>query len=466
MLTHNFNIILNELPKKSYSIVYMQLIMDILLICPQPKDILLTSYEERKTSLFHKIMLRLTLINKNLSLPILAALTPKKHTVLLQEGTYDDIDFDMNCDIVGITYTTFDALCAYKIADEFRRRGKTVVLGGWHASALPEEAKNHADCVVIGEAEDIWHNLLDDYEKGKLKPFYKQIQLIDPKKIPIPNFNLYKNNVSLGIQAARGCSIGCEFCAETNAPLRNVFRPRPVENVLEELRLKPQKSISFYDSSLTTNLNYTKSLFRGIRDLGLNKHFACYGNVNVLARDEELLKLANDAGVIQWHMGLESVIQESIDEVGKRSNKVEEYSLAIKKIHDYNMTVFSNFMFGFDNDPKNIGNITYDFVKELDIDIVDAIILTPFPGTPLFNRLEKGGRILTKDWSKYDSEHVVFEPKNMSPEDLLENAKTFFKKYYSVTNILKRTLKSIDLGFTLSTYVAFGNLSMATKRYV
>jgi len=410
-------------------------------------------------------MVRLTALNKNLTMPILAALTPKDHNILFQEGTYDDIDFDVDCDVVGITYTTLDALCAYKIADEFLSRNIPVLLGGYHASALPDEAKQHADSVVIGEADCIWPQILKDIENDTLKSFYRQEKPIDPKMIPIPIFSLYSKNAALGIEAARGCPVGCEFCAISNACFGNIFRARPVENVLEELRLKPQKSISFYDPSLTTNPEYAKSLFRGIRDLGLNKHFACYGNVHVLVRDEELLKLASDAGVVQWEIGFESMSQKSLDGIGKKTNKVDEYALGIKKIHDYNMMVLGDFVFGFDGDTQDIGDRTLNFVNSTDMDIPDAQILTPFPGTRLFRRLELEGRIISKDWSKYDFEHVVFEPKNMSPEELFSVSKDFFKKSYTKRNITKRTIRGINLGYAAFTTVALENLAMATKRF-
>ena len=411
-------------------------------------------------------MVQLTSFNKNLSLPILAAITPKNHTVLYQEGTPKDIDFDADCDIVGLTYTTLDALCAYEIADEFRRRGKTVILGGYHASALSEEAKQHADSVVMGEAEETWPQLIKDLENDMLKPFYKQEKPVNLERIPVPLFSLYPENANLGIQAARGCPVGCEFCAITNAQFRNIFRPRPVEKVLDEIRLKTQKNMSFYDPSLTTNPEYSKSLFRGIRDLDLDKNFACYGNINVLARDEELLELANEAGVIQWEIGFESVEQKSLEIIGKNSNKVEEYAEGIRKIHDYNMMIVGDFVLGFDGDTPNIGDETLDFVNSNDIDVPDAQILTPFPGTPFFNRLEKEGRLLTRDWSKYDFQHAVFQPKNMSPDELLDITKGFFKKAYTKRNILKRSIRGINLGFDTFKTVALENLTMSTKRYV
>ena len=440
--------------------------MKILFICPQPKDLLLTTYEKKKTSLFHKIMLKLTSINKNMSLPILAAVTPREHTVMLQEGTFDEINFNIDCDIVGITYTTLDALCAYKIADEFKRRKITVILGGYHASALPDEAKQHADAVVIGEAEEIWPQILKDFERGKLKPFYKQDRPTDPRKIPIPLFEMYPKNASLGIQASRGCPMGCEFCSITNARFRNIFRPRPIEDVIEEISLNPQKNISFYDPSLTIDPSYTKALFKGIKDSGINKKFACYGNINILAKDDELLKLASEAGVIQWEIGFESIIQKSLNDIGKKSNRVKEYAKGIRKIHNYNMMILGDFVFGFDNDPPDIGDKTLEFVNDSDIDIPDVQILTPFPGTPLFNRLENEGRIITKDWSKYDFEHVVFKPKRMTVEELYENAKIFFKKSYKKTKILKRVIRGINLGYDTFVVVLFENLTMSTKRYI
>jgi len=373
-----------------------------------------------------------------------AALTPEKHSVEIVEGNLGNINFNKKYDLVGITCTTLYAYSSYEIADEFRRRGVPVVLGGWHASALPEEAKRHADSVVIGEAEETWPQLLRDVEMGKLKPFYIPERPVDPKLIPHPR-NIYSKLAITGIQATRGCPYGCGFCSVTNMKFRRVFRMREIDDVIEEIRSHPGKLFNFQDSSMTINVEYTKQLFRKIK--GMNKRFCANGNVNTLGKDDELLKLASEAGCTSWFIGFESICQDSINSIGKKTNRVENYISTIKKIHDYGMIATGSFIFGFDYDTIDIFEKTDKFVNKSEMDAPSAHILTPYPGTPLCERLNSEGRILTRDWSKYNHENVVFQPKHMTPEELQINTVRLYKKWYTTSNTLKRITKSMKFGF-------------------
>lgn len=376
----------------------------------------------------------------------MAAITPEKHSVKVISEMYEDIDYNKKYDAVNINLLTPYASHAYKIADEFRKRGNTVILSGFHASALPNEAKQHADSVIIGRGEESWPILLRDLEKNKLKPFYRPIKMLDPKLIPPTRMDLPKSFILVGgIEATRGCPNRCKFCQESNIAGGSTFRTRPVENVIEEIRSMPQKALIFYDASLTIDPRYTKSLFKEMR--GLNKKFSCCGNIDVLSTDEEFLKLANEAGCTTWLVGFESISQKTIDYLGKKTNKVKDYASAIKRIHDHGMSVVGSFMFGFDTDTLDVFDKTSKAINDWEIDLVDFSLLTPLPGTPLFNRLEKEGRILTKDWPKYTLQNVVFKPKNMSKDELLDGVKRISTEFYSTQNIIKRTTRGMRLGF-------------------
>ena len=178
----------------------------------------------------------------------------------------------------------------------------------------------------------------------------------------------------------------------------------------------------------------------------LNKKIFCNGNSDVLARDKELVRLSKEAGCVSWLVGFESVSQKTLDEIGKTSNRAEEYFQAVKNIHGHGMAVIGSFMFGFDSDTKDVFDETLKTIKELEIDVADFCILTPVIGTPVFNKLEKEGRILTKDWSKYDMKNVVFEPKNMTPEELLQGVRRMYAEFYSTSYTVKRVVKSLRLG--------------------
>ncbi|RLF34310.1 MAG: B12-binding domain-containing radical SAM protein, partial [Thermoplasmata archaeon] len=371
----------------------------------------------------------------SLTLQQIAAITPKEHLVEIVDERYEKINFNKNYDVVGISCLTYNSIRGYEIADIFRKKGTKVVFGGYHASLLPHEAKQHADSVVIGEAEITWPILLRDLEKGMLKPFYRADKLIEPEQIPAARHDIGSYNpFTEAIQASRGCPVGCEFCAmqKIEGP---IFRGRPVDNVIEEMKTIKAKNIFFADASLTINPTYTKKLFQKMKEI--NKKFECFGNINILTKDDELLRLASEAGVSTWYVGIESISQKNINAAGKTTNKVKEYSNAIKKIKDHGMMITGFFMFGFDGDTPDIFDKTLQAMIKWKIDEASFSILTPYPGTRLYERLEKEGRITTKDWSKYTEGHVNFIPKNMTQEQLLQGMKKIATEFYSYPNIIK-----------------------------
>ncbi len=418
---------------------------------------------DSKYGFFDKTLLNAFSILPTLYARMIAAITPKKHSVTVVNERYAKINFRETYDIVNINFTTSTALRAYDIAEKFRKKGITVVLSGLHASALPQEARKHADSVLLGWGEVNWLQLLEDFERNRLKPVYEPGKYDDSVYIPPTNVELPGFVVSGAVEATRGCPYKCDFCPETNIPGGRHFYARPVEDVAAEIKALPQRTFTFYDLSLTINPGYTKSLFRKIR--GLHKRFSCNGNADVLASDIELVRLSREAGCVSWLVGFESLSQQTLNEIGKDTNKVEEYAKAVKNIHDNGMIVVGSFMFGFDTDTKDVFDETLEMIKKLEIDIVDFCILTPYPGTPIFNRLEKEGRILTKDWSKYKF-NVVFMPKNISPAELLSGVRNIYRDFYSIPYTIKRVVKSVRLGFYPFILVLERNLaaSMSHRR--
>ena len=397
-----------------------------------------------KYKLFDKMFLTSFSILPTLYARQIAAITPKKHTVSVLSERYSKIDLDESYDIVNINFTTSTTPRAYEIADNFRKKGVTVVLSGLHASALPEEAKQHADSVLLGRGEINWLRLLEDFEKNKLESLYQPINYNESTKIPPTNIHLPGFVVTGAIEATRGCPYRCEFCPEANIPGGGNFYARSVDEVISEIKSIPQKTLMFYDTSLTINPSYSKTLFKKM--IGLNKKIFCNGNSDVLARDKELVSLSKEAGCLAWLVGFESVSQETIDKIGKKTNKVDEYFQTVKNIHDNKMAVIGDFMFGFDTDTPDVFDETLKVIKELKIDIADFCMLTPFPGTPIFNKLEKEGRILTKDWSQYSLKNVVFEPKNMTPDELTQGLRKMYYEFYSTPYTVKRIVRSLKLG--------------------
>ena len=398
----------------------------------------------RKIRLTEKLLLNTFSILPTLFARQLAAITPKKHVVEVVDERYSSINFNEKFDVVLINFNLSSVPRAYELADIFRKKGVTVVLSGWYPSVKSEEAKTHADSVLIGRNEINWLELLDDFEKNKLKPFYGPKKYDESLKIPPTNVELPGFVLTGALEATRGCPYKCEFCPEASIQKGAHYFTRPVDDVIDEIKSIPQKSIMFYDNSLTINTEYTKSLFKKMK--GLNKKFFCNGNIDVLAKDKELVRLSKEAGCVAWLVGFESVSQKTLDEIGKSTNKVKEYFQAVKNIHANKMTVIGSFMFGFDSDTKDIFDETLKMIKELKIDLADFCILTPFPGTPLFNKLEKEGRIFTSDWSKYTMRNVVFDPKNMTSDDLLQGVIKMYIDFYSTKNTVKRIFRSLRFG--------------------
>ena len=385
-----------------------------------------------------------------ITLPHIATITPRKYDVSIVNENYEDLSFDVDADLIGITTYTMTAPRVYEIADEFRRRGKKVVLGGYHVTALPEEAKQHADSVVLSWAEGTWPQLLEDAEKGRLKPFYGPNDDYSIENIPPLRRDLIKHNPLLGaVQTTRGCPNSCEFCAISSFSHHGV-RQRPIKDVVEDIKSMSNRMFIFHDPHMTVNRKYAKELFRELIRQKIRKYWVANGTTNVLAAvDDDFLDLARKSGCVEWFIGFESVSQAALNGIKKTHNKVEDFKRLIKRLHDYGMTVQGGIIFGFDEDTLDTFDATLEKINELDIDVLELNILTPYPGTPLFDRLDKAGRIFTKDWSKYNQVEVVYQPKNMTVKELEEGTRKIAKEYYSYYNIIKRNAHILFTNHTI-----------------
>ena len=387
----------------------------------------------------------------------LASITPKHHQVTILNERYHQRNITNEYDLIVIHYNTASSSVAYDIADQFRKKKVTVVLCGLHASALPNEALKHADAVLIGRGECNWLDLLKDMEKKNIQKIYH------PKSYDTENCFIPSTNVALpgfvlmgAIEATRGCPYQCHFCPEGNTPNGNQFYTRPIEEVIEEIKDLPQKIFTFYDMSLTIEPSYTKELFRQMKSL--KKHFFCNGNINQLARDPSFVSLSKKAGCIGWLIGFESFQQQTLESMGKSTNSVKEYKTAVDLIHSNKMIVIGDFMFGFDTDTPDVFDTTFSMLKEIKIDVADFTIVTPFPGTPLFKKLQKEKRLLTTKWDEYTMFNPVFQPKHMTAEQLQIGVFSLYKQFYSPKEVIVRTLPTVLKGFYPFTSVAARNL--------
>lgn len=380
---------------------------------------------------------------RTLTLPLLAALTPPGIEVKITDERTESIDYESDADLIGLTYFTADAYRAYKTADEFRKRGKFVVMGGPHASMVPEEAICHADSVVIGEAELVWRNLLGDFQKGSARKFYQSETRVKMENFPLPRSNLMKHRgfttVEM-VETSRGCPFSCDFCYMPTLFGRD-YRLRPVEDVIKEIKTLKKRHFSFTDDNLVGNPDRAKDLFKKL--IPLRKKW--FGNFS-LARvnDTELLRLAAQGGCIRMALGFESVSQKSLDGVNKSFNKVKRYEEIVKKIHGHGIAILAYFMFGFDEDDVSIFPRTVEFIEKNSIDRPIFFILTPVPKTRLYQRLLLEERIIETDWSHADGTHVMFRPKLMTADDLQEGYRWVIDQVYSFPSIIRRCLKSSE----------------------
>jgi radical SAM superfamily enzyme YgiQ (UPF0313 family) len=374
-----------------------------------------------------------------LTLPTLAGLTPSGIEVKLTTERNEEINYQSDADLIGITFLSFLASRAYTVADRYRRLGKKVVIGGPHATVVPEEAINHADAVVIGEAEDVWPQLLHDFGNGGMRRFYQARQLPALDHLPPARKDLKKTKgictISM-VQTGRGCPFNCDYCY-TSMAFGKKFRLRPVGEVIEEIAKIPGKFVLFADDNLIGDTTYAKELFR--RMIPLGKSWFSQLSINI-ARDDELLDLAAKSGGKVIGVGIESVNQASLNEVSKTFNKVDRYTEEIRKIHDHGIAVLGYFMFGFDHDDRSVFEKTVEFVERARI-TARPYILTPYPKTRIYNRMKEEGRLFfgeTIDWSKTDGTHVCFRPKKMSAEALQEGFRWVEKRLYSVPSIIRK----------------------------
>jgi len=375
-----------------------------------------------------------------LALPTIAALTPKDVEVSITDENIEEIYFDKRVNLVGITCNTWLAPRAYEIADEFRKRGLTVVLGGIHPSMLPDEAIQHADAVVIGEAENVWANLVEDFRRKRIQPFYKSSEFPKLENLPIPRWDLLKNNRYFyhTIQTARGCPYNCEFCT-VKAMSGGRYRYKPVRDTIKELEVLldiEKKLIFFVDDNLIGDRKHAKDLLRALVPLKI----VYFAQVSIdVAKDSELLSLLVESGCRKVVIGFESLLSDNLKQMGKdKSYKAEQYAENIMRIQSLGIEIQGFFIFGYDYDDEKVFDKTVNFIKSTNLALPNFSILTPLPGTRLFRRFDREGRLLYNDWRKYDARHVCFKPKLMSPEALQNGYNWAMREVSSYEAIFER----------------------------
>ena len=407
--------------------------------------------------------LRRKILVPPLGLAMVAALTPPDVEVSLSDENVTAIDSHGEPDLVGITTLTITAQRSYEIADGFRARGIKVALGGIHASSLPDEASLHADAVVIGEAEETWPRLIDDFRADRLQRIYSQRRRSRLHDLPIPRRDLFARGaywVRNTVSATRGCPHSCSFCSVTSF-FGRTYRCRPVEEVLEEIAAFDRREPFFFvDDNIVGSPRFARKLFRALIPYGVR----WFGQASVtIGRDHELLRLAAASGCIGLLIGFESMSPANLVAVGKSINAVDEYEDIIRTIHSSGIGIHGFFIIGLDEDDEDAVEHTVRFAQRMQLESAGFSYLTPLPGTRFFDYLDKAGRIVTKDWSRY-SDEVVFEPKLMSREVLHKKHVSVSRKFYSLLSIWRR-IGPVHRNLLLFWTVNLGWRAYYRKRY-
>ncbi len=380
--------------------------------------------------------------NKGLMIPqlalyILQGLTPPEHEVKIIEEETEDIDLDQECNLVAISCMTANAPRAYELCQEFKKRDKTVILGGVHPTILPDEALQHSDCVVVGEAEGVWKTLLTDFLNNNLKRKYHNPTPDLSKYVPKDFSKIIKKRMFslVPIMTTRGCPYNCDFCCVTNL-FGKKMRHIPVENVVRDIKESGAKNFMFLDDNIIGHPQYAKTLFEALKPLKIK--WVGQASVSLLVRDSALMKLAAESGCRALFFGIESVSEEQLKSMHKAIKEIEHLESALKKIKKMGILIHASMVFGFDNDTKEIFDETVQFLIKNKVSTVSFNILTPYPGTKVYEDMKKENRLTTTDWRYYDHNTVVFKPTNMTPYELQIGKVKARKKFYSIWSVLKR----------------------------
>jgi radical SAM superfamily enzyme YgiQ (UPF0313 family) len=424
--------------------------MKILLIVPAAEKVRVTRERPRVP---RRAMLRFSV----LPLTVVAALTPREHDVRIVDENVEPLDFDAECDVVGVTFMTALARRAYEIAAQFRRRGKLVVGGGYHPTLCPQDAAPHFDALVIGDAEDSWPRLLSDIGQGSVQKIYRRTAAAVPAhaggadlspapgllNTPAPRRELLARTARHyatinAVQAGRGCRHACRYCSVTVFHGRT-YRARPVAKVIEELRSLPRDFI-FVDDNIIADRRYALELFGAM--VPLRKRWVSQSSL-LIADDPELLRSARAAGCCGLFIGVETASQANLAMMNKQFNQTASYAERLRLIRRAGIGVIAGMIAGMDSDGPEVFQQMLGFLEQTRIDAVQLNILTPLPGTPLYLDMEQAGRMTDRDWSHYDYRHVVFTPARMSAAELQAGADWVYGQFYRLDRILWRFARSV-----------------------
>lgn len=376
----------------------------------------------------------------------LAAITPPGHEVRVIHQQVEHINVNTDADVIALSFFSGFAEEAYRLAYEFRIRGKIVIGGGPHVSVCVMESLKHFDSIVTGEAESVWKTVIQDASLHRLLSIYRGTPT-DLSRIPVPRYDLLPDNyvVKKVVQATRGCYYSCSFCSVPQ--INPGYRMRPVQDVLKDCACDKfpfwwqKKLVWFWDDNLTANRRYSKKLFKGM--IPLKKWWLTQASIDV-AWDDDLLDLMKASGCIGIFIGIESFKMESLADAQKHQNKLAYYKKAVSKLHEKGICVMAGFIAGFDHDtPETIIKMARQLL-DTGIDVPFLSILTPFTGTRIYEQLKKEGRLIPdRGWKFRNGYNVSYYPAQMTPGELLRAHRNLWRKSFSLSHTFTRILHGL-----------------------
>jgi radical SAM superfamily enzyme YgiQ (UPF0313 family) len=408
--------------------------MNILLVLPAADHLRVTAENPRVPD---RAVLRFSI----LPLTTVAALTPPGHNVRICDENVQPVDFDADVDLVGLSFMTALAPRAYEIAREFRKRGKLVVGGGFHPTLCPQEAVQHLDAICVGDAEGAWPAMIRDAENGSLRKVYRAEPSCQLTATPPPRRELMRDTArhyvtTNAVQTGRGCRHACRYCS-VSAFHGHVHRSRPLESVLDELRQVP-RNFMFVDDNIIADPDYARSLFRAM--VPMRKRWVSQCSIEI-ADDPELLELARQAGCRGLFIGVETVNRRNLESMDKGFNVSRGYRERLAAIRGKGIGIVAGMIVGLDNDDVGVFERTLRFLQECRIDAIQLNIMTPLPGTPLYDDMDRSGRIMDRDWSHYDFRCCVIRPARMTARELQDGADWLYSQFYRLDRIALRFVR-------------------------
>ena len=373
-----------------------------------------------------------------LSLSVLAGLTPPGHDITIIEEEFESPPSTEHWDLVGMTTMTANSARAYRFARRFQECGAKVVLGGVHPSVLPDEASKHADAIVIGEAEGVWEQVVSDAQHNRLQRVYRNMQP-DLSKSPFPVRKTPRRIFGLPpyvmpIMSTRGCAYNCEFCC-VHRLYGHKARHVPIQHIVSDISRNEPKLIMLLDDNIGADRAYSLALFEAFRPL--RKQWCGQATTRFIL-DEDLFTAAVRSGLRAVFIGVETIEQEARTGLRKSLGTMREYDEAVRRCRAAGVLFHASLIFGLDDQTPRVFERTLDFLARNSVPSISANILTPYPGTQLFDRLKRENRLLHTNWTYYDHQTVCFQPKNMSMEELGERHLAFCREYLSWTSIIRR----------------------------